>query len=77
MKLMKLYKDKTLIYTRCSKLGTKSFTLEYKMIKIENGEEIILAMATTVVVMYNYEIKSSVHVPEEWKEAIKKFEGNL
>lgn len=76
-KLPTLYKDDAVIYTRCSKLGTKSFTLEYKMIKIENGEEIILAMATTVVVMYNYEIKSSVHVPEEWKEAIKKFEENL
>lgn len=76
-KMPALYKDIVKIYTRCTKLGTKSFTLEYKMIKIENGEEIILAMALTVVVMYNYEIKSSVNVPEEWKEAIRKFEGNL
>ncbi len=71
------FKDEILILTRCSKLGNKSFTLEYKMIKTESGTEIILAAATTVVVMYNYEINSSIKIPEAWREAIKMFEGNL
>lgn len=69
------FKDEIIIFTRCSHLGNKSFTLEYKMIKNENGTEIISASASTVIVMYDYEINSSIKVPEEWKSAIKKFEG--
>ena len=69
------YIDQIKIYTRCTKLGNKSFTLEYKIIKTENGSEILLASAVTVLVMYNYEINSSIQVPEEWKTAISEFES--
>ena len=71
------YRDELKIFTRCSQLGNKSFSLEYKMVKNENGSEIILAVASTVVVMYNYEINSSIKIPEAWREAIKEFEGDL
>ena len=54
------FKDKLKIYTRCSHLGNKSFSLEYKMIKNENDAEIILATGSTVVVMFDYEINSSI-----------------
>ena len=69
------YQDDLRIYTRCIKLGNKSFTLEYKLVKFENGEEKILASAITVLAMYNYEILSSIPVPESWKDAMKNFEG--
>ena len=35
-----LYYDKVFVYTKCSRIGNKSFELSYVMIKDENGKEI-------------------------------------
>jgi acyl-CoA thioester hydrolase len=61
------FRDEIYIYTRCSKTGTKSFTLEYKMVKVVEGKEEVLANSISVIVMYDYEQKKSIEVPEEWK----------
>jgi acyl-CoA thioester hydrolase len=74
-KLPAHFKDEIIIYTRSSHFGNKSFTLEYKMVKTENSKEIILATAKSIVVMYDYETHTSIEVLEEWKSAIKNFEG--
>ncbi len=74
-KLPAHFKDDLKIYTRCSHIGNKSFTLEYKVIKIEKKNELVLATGSTVVVMYDYEINTSIAVPELWKEKLKKFDS--
>ena len=71
------YNDEIKIFTRCLHIGNKSFSLEYKLVKNINGTEIILTTCSTVVVMYNYEINSSIAIPEIWKEKLKKFEEIL
>jgi acyl-CoA thioester hydrolase len=71
------FKDKISILTRCSHIGNKSFTLEYKMVKNEAVKEIVFAYAKTVVVMYDYEKNSSIPIPDNWKTAIRKYEGNI
>ena len=68
------FRDKVLIYTRTSKIGSKSITNEYKMVKQTTSEEIVLAQAITVAVFYNYEINASSYVPEDWRTAISEFE---
>src|SRR3990172_2949589 len=45
-----LFKDKVFVYTKCTRIGNKSFELDYKIIKEENSKEIILAEATSVQV---------------------------
>lgn len=67
------FKDKVLIYTHCDHIGTKSFVLEYRMIKREGNGDTVLAEARTVIVMYDYEKKSSIEIPDSWKAAFKKY----
>src|ERR1035438_8328763 len=73
-KLPILYYDKVFVYTKCSRIGNKSFELSYVMIKDENGKEITLADASTVQVCFDYEKKGNIFVPEKWKKRIEAFE---
>ena len=68
------FRDKAMIYTRTSKIGSKSITNEYKMVKQTASEEIVIAKAVTVAVFYNYETNTSSNVPEDWRKAISEFE---
>ena len=78
-----LFNDTIYVYTKCSRIGNKSFDLEYKIIKSptsspkEGGAatmEAVLAEASTVLVCYDYEKGQSILMPEEWKRKIKVFE---
>ena len=69
-----LYYDKVFVYTKCSRIGNKSFELSYVIIKEENGKEIPLAEASTIQVCFDYVKKTNITVPEKWKTKIEKFE---
>jgi acyl-CoA thioester hydrolase len=68
------FKDKIFIYTKCSRIGNKSFDLSYSVVKEENGREILTAEATTVLVCYDYERRTSIAIPDEWKKKLQKSE---
>ncbi|MBI4932059.1 MAG: acyl-CoA thioesterase [Bacteroidetes bacterium] len=69
-----LFKDKVFVYTKCAKIGNKSFELDYKIIKEENSKEIILAEASSVQVCFDYEKKENILMPEKWRKKIEAFE---
>lgn len=69
------FKDSLIVQTRCSRIGNKSLTLEYQLVKKENEKDTIISSALSVLVMYDYENGNSIQVPGEWKAAIEKFEG--
>lgn len=69
-----LLHDKVFVYTKCSRMGNKSFNLSYSIIKEENGKEIVVAEASTVLVCFDYEKGASISVPEEWKKKLQDFE---
>jgi acyl-CoA thioester hydrolase len=52
------------IWTRCSRLGNKSFDLEQL---ITRNDGAVAASATTVVVVYDYQANTSAVLPEAWK----------
>jgi len=66
--------DQVLVYTRCNRMGTKSFDLQYRMVKMENEKEILLSDASTVMVAFDYDLQKSIEVPPEWKDLIKVYE---
>jgi acyl-CoA thioester hydrolase len=68
------FKDVLDVHTRCIHLGTKSFTLEYKLIRTVEGNEELLAKGTSVLVMYDYKNNTTIPVPEEWKKMILDYE---
>jgi acyl-CoA thioester hydrolase len=70
-----LLNDQVVVHTRCSRTGTKSFDLEYLVTKEENGKDILLATATTVMVCFNYKDRSTMNLPDEWKNKMLAFES--
>jgi acyl-CoA thioester hydrolase len=71
-----LFRDEIVVMTRCSRLGTKSFDLQYQVMKYKNNEAVLMANCTTVMVAFNYVHKKSIVMPEEWKQALRKYEGD-
>ncbi len=68
------FRDEISVYTRCSRLGTKSFDLEYRVVRMLKDKEQLMADGVTVMVAFDYDQKKSIEIPAEWKEAIRKFE---
>lgn len=52
-------------------VGAKSVTFEYEV--YASGE--LAAEASTVQVTYDAETRSSVEIPEEWRQRLREFEG--
>ncbi len=68
-------RDQIFIYTRCSRLGSKSFDLQYKIIKIENEKEVLVSDASTILVAFDYELNQSIEIPAAWRDLIQVYEG--
>lgn len=69
------FRDDIVVYTTCSRLGTKSFDIQYKMFKLKEGKEILVADGITVMVTFDYEQGKPIEIPAEWKKAIEEFES--
>lgn len=71
--LMPLAEGQTVIvYARCSRLGRKSFDLNYLLVAEDDQD--MVAMATTTMVAYDYKTQGSVLIPNEWRETILAYE---
>jgi acyl-CoA thioester hydrolase len=67
-------RDEIYVETRISVLGTKSFTMEHRLVNMENGE--LLSTCTAVIVCYDVHNKHSQPIPENWRQNIINHEGN-
>lgn len=67
--------DEVYAYTRCSRLGTKSFDLEYLLVAQKGSEESIIASGISTLVFYNYETKASVPIPDDWRKKMSVFDN--
>jgi acyl-CoA thioester hydrolase len=63
--------------TRCSKIGNKSFELQYVLLKMENNDVHLLAKGESVIVCFDYSKNSSIPVLPEWIEKMKRYEGSI
>ena len=67
-----LYAENILsIYTRCSRLSTKSFDIEYLLMNEKQQE---IATALTVQVVFDYKTQLSVPIPDFIRAKIEDFE---
>lgn len=77
-KLPIAFGDQVLVYVRTSRLGGKSFDLEYLMTRQRGeAEPEIAATAKTVMVAYDYGADATIPVPEAWREAMLAYEPTL
>ena len=67
-------KDNVSMYVRTSRIGRKSFDLDYLIIKVVNGKEVVCSKGKTTCVAFDYATKSSTLIPETEKEKMIQFE---
>ncbi|HEX2619240.1 MAG TPA: thioesterase family protein [Phototrophicaceae bacterium] len=65
------------IWTRTSRLGTKSFDLENIVITRRDGAPVIAALCTTVTVCFDYVNNTSVVLPDAWRTKMLAYEPAL
>ena len=66
--------DECFCYTKITSFGTKSFEISNLITKKVGKVEMVCAHGKSVIVCFNYEIKQTVEIPAEWKEAVARFE---
>lgn len=66
--------DKVSMYVRTSRIGNKSFDLEYLIVKTVNGKEILCSKGKTVCVTFDYATKSPTAIPDKERSKMIEFE---
>lgn len=69
-----LLNDRINVYVRTSRIGKSSFDLEYLLVKLADGNEVICAKARTVCVAYSYDGRNAIPIPEHEKNKMIVFE---
>ena len=70
-----VFGDQLEVQVRAVAIGTKSFTLVYRMTVERDGQRILACEARTVLVCYSYDTARSVPVPADLIAALEAFEG--
>lgn len=63
------------IYSRCSRLGNKSFEMEHLILRASDGAT--AAYGVIVGVAYDYVENQSIPIPDEWRVKIVQYEPTL
>jgi acyl-CoA thioester hydrolase len=72
------FAESVYVYTRCIRLGNKSFDLAYLLRRNEDGRPgAVVATGVTNMVAYNYAQSETIAVPGEWRSRILAFEKAL
>lgn len=74
-KEMLLTSTKPRVYVRTSKLGTKSFKLEYAVVSDKENETIVHATGTTTQIMFDMKTRSTMEIPDWVRESLSDFEA--
>ncbi len=69
-----LLTDEVYAYTRCIKLGTKSFDLDYVLIAKKADEELTIATGFSTLVCFNYETNQTMMIPDTWRKKMQEFD---
>ncbi len=73
-KLPLIATDEVHVFSRCARLGNRSFEIEQQIIRLRDGQQAVSAQGSTVGVAYDYRVNQSVPVPAAWRERIKAYE---
>jgi acyl-CoA thioester hydrolase len=67
--------DSIAVRTRTVHLGNKSFRLEQEIFDIDTQE--VKSRCMSILVLYDLEQKQSIPFPDEWRQAIRDYDGIL
>ncbi len=74
-KEMLLSAEDAQVLMRTSKIGTKSFVLEYAIISKKNNEIIVHATGTTTQIMYDMKTRKTIEVADWVRQALNNYEN--
>lgn len=69
--------DSIALFTRCARIGNRSFDLETVIVRYQDGVGTPAAVGQQVMVAYDYAGNQSIPVPEDWRARMLAYEPNL
>lgn len=69
-----VFPNPTFIYVRTSKMGSKSFELQYMITSFVDGKEELTTTGFTTMVMFDYKTNKTTLIPDYLRERIVNFE---
>jgi acyl-CoA thioesterase FadM len=63
-----------IVFTRCSRLGNRSFDTEQTIARVKGDELEVAANAKIILVVYDYHAGKSARMPETWRDKLKAYE---
>jgi acyl-CoA thioester hydrolase len=67
--------DQVSAYVRTARVGNSSFDLDYALVKLSNGEEIICTTGSTACITFDYRLNASAPIPEAHRLKMLEFEA--
>jgi acyl-CoA thioester hydrolase len=67
--------DSIAVYTRCSRLGNKSFDLSWIIAREKQGREEIVAQGLAVLVCFDYVKNETIEIPATQRQRLQQYEG--
>jgi acyl-CoA thioester hydrolase len=67
--------DEVVVHVKTSRIGTSSFDLEYQIVKIKNGNEIICSKGKTVCIAIDSKTGKPTGIPDNEKRNMINFEA--
>ncbi|WP_129630390.1 acyl-CoA thioesterase [Candidatus Oscillochloris fontis] len=67
------YKDKLGVGIKVASFGSKSFGMEYAIVR--PADDVVVASARSVLVMYDYTLNKTVHIPDAFKQRVEEVQG--
>jgi len=65
------------VYTRCARLGNKSYDMEHLIIRYKGDRPEVAAQGLIVLVAFDYQAGQSIPLPDAWRETIIAYEPLL
>ncbi|MCC6723764.1 MAG: acyl-CoA thioesterase [Saprospiraceae bacterium] len=75
LKELKLTADVTAVHIRTSKIGNKSFVLEYAITSKKGDEVVVHATGHTTQIMFDLKTRATIEIPDWVREALAAFDG--
>ncbi len=72
-----VFGDNIFVYTRCIRIGNKSFDMECVIVRNTNDKEEVIAETKAVIVCFDYKVNKTIVISEERKKKIAQYENYI
>ncbi|MEO8611817.1 MAG: thioesterase family protein [Chloroflexota bacterium] len=74
---LNLEDDQVVIYSRCARIGGKSYDMEHQIIRYKEDRAELAAHGLIVMVAFDYRVGQSISVPDDWRAKFSAYEPLL